>query len=199
MGTTIEGIIPHALKSYAEIEALPDRLAPALAPLCALSYWKSVSELRADPTWSIEPYGGPISRLTPREQWEADTGGPRMFAPEKTPTGSFGSLLFGRRCLSATTGVKWWAAMKSPNYLDEVRDYFRTLARLLDADAFILHRENGCASWSWVMQGMSLDQIEGKFIQGEAKRASDLDALRHSGPKIEETAYFHERLDDVSN
>jgi hypothetical protein len=83
--------------------------------------------------------------------------------------------------------------MKSLKYLDEVRDYFRVLARLLVADAFILHRENGGASL--VMQGMSLDQIEGKFIQGGAKRAPDLDALRHSGPKIEETAYYYEEVD----
>jgi hypothetical protein len=192
MGTMIEGIFPHSLKSYEEIEALPHRLAPALAPLCALSYWKSVSELRADPTWSIEPYGGPISRLTPRQQWEAGSGGPKMFAPEKIHVDSFGSLLFGRHCLSAATGVKWWAAMKSPKYLEEVRDYFRTLARLLDSDAFILHRENGGASW--VMEGLRLDQIEDQFIQGGAKRATDVDALRYSGPKIEETAYYYESV-----
>jgi hypothetical protein len=192
MGTTIEGIFPHTLSSYDEIADLPQRLAPALGPLCALSYWKRDTESRpTDPAWHICPYGGSISGLTPRQQWESGTG-PMMFAPERSRVGSFGTLLFGRRCISATTGVKWWAAMQTPNYVDEVRDYFRTLARLLDAGAFILHRENG-ADYR-VAQGMGLDQIEGKFIQGGAKRAADLDALRHSGPKIEETAYFYEAV-----
>lgn len=194
MSTKIECIFPHNLTSYDEIEALPNRLVPALAPLCALSYWKSVSgSLPGDPAWHIGPYGGSLSGLTPREQWESGRG-PMMFAPGKTRMKSFGSLLFGRRCLSATTGVKWWPAMQTPKYLYEVRDYFRTLARALDANAFILHRENGGASWDWVAQDIGFDQIEGKFIQGGAKRAPDLDALRQSSPKIEEAAFFYESI-----
>jgi hypothetical protein len=117
-----------------------------------------------------------------------------LFAPGKTPAESFGTLLFGRHCLAATTGVKWWAAMEKPQYIDEVRNYFRTLARVLNAHAFILHRENGAASWHWVHQGMNLEQIEAKFIKGGAKRARDLDTLRHSGPRIEETAYLYESV-----
>src|SRR2546423_5415625 len=180
MSTKIEGVFPHGITSYEELESLPARLRPTL-PLLAIvqkSYWQS-SQSSADPlepAWRIGPWGPPSAGLTPRQQWEAGQG-PMLFAPGKIPADSSSWLVFGRRCLFVTTGVKWWTAMDRPALFPEVRDYFRGLSTALGSRIFMLHRENGGLSWDWVLDGMTIDQIETEFVQAGAKATTDLEVL----------------------
>jgi hypothetical protein len=192
MSTKIEGIFSHDLTSYDLVEHLPERLRPTLPSLLALSYWRALSPAcSVDPAWHIGLWGRPTSGLTPRQQWQIGAG-PMLFAPANTPVDSFGWLVLGRRSLFATTGVKWGYAMDRPASFQEVRGYFRCLALALNSGGFILYRENGCLSWDWVLQGMTLDEIERELASRGAKRAASLDDLSRSGPKYAETNYYRE-------
>jgi len=197
MSTQIEGVFPHDLLSYDDVELLPKRLQPAIEGLIPIwhSYWgrlhppKSGAEL----AWHIRIWGPVLSGLTPRQQWESGKG-PMLFAPEATVETSPFHLILGRRCLFANMGVKWWWAMDCPARLYEVRDYFRWLASALDSSAFILYREDGGLTSDWVCQGMTLEEIEREKVKHGAKKAHDIDALRYSSKKILKTRYYRESL-----
>lgn len=192
MGSKIEGIFSHPFNSFEQIETLPQRLQVTLPALANLSYWAVSGNSQSNhPSWTLALWGRPRSDLTPKQQFESGSG-PMLFAPAKSVVDSISSIVFGRRCLFVTTGVKWWAAMLKISYVHEVRDYFRALASVLGSSGFILHRENGALSWSWVERGLTIDQIELEFKRLGANRATTIEELPATGPAINDTSYYRE-------
>jgi hypothetical protein len=195
MSTKIEGVFPHDLNSFEDVERLPKRLHPTMEGVIPIyrDYWmRSVSaENSAQLAWYIGLRGPPSCGLTPRQQWELGKG-PMLFAPQASIADSPFHLILGRRSLFATTGVKWWVAMDRPALLLEVRDYFRWLASALNSHAFILYRQDGGLTWDRVLEGMTLEEIEREKTRGGAERADEIEALKHSNKEILKSSYYRE-------
>lgn len=197
MSTKIEGVFPHDLHCFEDIERLAARLGPALSLLDTLhrSYLASSAPVvdATERAWHIGLWGRPTPGLTLRQQWESGAG-PILWGGGGAPVDSPSWLVLGRRCLFATTGIKWWVAVDRPTLFHNVRDYFRELASALNNGGFILHRDNGCRSWDWVSEGMTFDQIEREFIADGMSPTADLKTLQRSCLPHEKPCFYRETI-----
>ena len=195
MSSTIEAILPHHLVSFEEIEQLPKGLGPVLKALFTLEKAYSQSD-RTDfssltGAWHLVSWSRPDSGLTPRQEWEAGKG-PRIIAPEPMPECAATWLVFGKKCLFVTTPIKWPAALARPALFEDATQYLRALASVLGSEAFILYRSTTGAGWHWVLDGLSLEEIQQRFRKGGSKPAASLDALPSSSMKSERTRHYFE-------
>jgi len=171
MSSTIEAVIPHHIRSFEELELLPARLARSTTDVARAlkAYWDVYDT--ASYEWRLEVWGRPGER-TPCQQWQAGRGPTIRFGPAREPGPIW--LVFGPKCLFVTTPVKYSFASECLDILRLLWESFTSLANVFDADDVLMYREDGMRTWDWVLDGLSLDEIEQNLRKAGVQTVEDL-------------------------
>jgi hypothetical protein len=171
MSSKINAVIPHHIRSFEELEQLPARLARSTNDVSRAleAYWDAYDTTNYE--WRLEIWGRP-GESTPREEWQSGRGPRIRFGPARDPGPIW--LVFGRKCLFVTTPVKYSFASQDLDVLRSLWDCFASLAKVFDADDVLMYREDGSRTWEWVLDGLSLDEIEQNLRQAGVQTLKDL-------------------------
>jgi hypothetical protein len=170
MSSKLNGVLPHNITAFEELEQLPARLEQFTksARRIGEEYWQTPVNSEDTP-WHIDVWGPP-RQATPRAQWEVRRG-PSVVGPSDL------WLVFGRQCLFVTTPAKWLVAIQRPTLLHAVSDFLRALATLFGSPDTMLYREDGCRTWDWVLDGLNLNEIEQNMRSAQMRPAPHLQSL----------------------
>lgn len=195
MGMFIHGIFPHHLDKYEEIEVLPKQLHWAVGTLTKLerTYWQSARP-SAEPGWYICPRSLPRGELTLRQEWELG-GGPAIYGPAPFPNG-FCGLLLGRRCLIASTGIKWRAGTGNPNLFLDVRQLFREIAVGLNSKSYLILPDYDLPS-DLVHDGAGFDEVVSQIAKDGAEPVPAFEQLWSIEPGPNRWSYYREEVDVI--
>jgi hypothetical protein len=195
MGMFIHGIFPHQLDKYEEVETLPPRLRSAVATLTKLerTYWHS-ERTSGEAGWHVCARSHARNKLTPRREWELGEG-PVICGPASLPDG-FCRLLLGRRCLIASTGIKWRAATGQPSLFLDVRQLFREIAVGLSSDVYLILPDYDIPS-DLVHDGAAFDEIVSQIAKDGAEPVIKFEQLWSADSESSSWRYYLEEVDVI--